>query len=727
MPINEIDIAKHLKKGSLLFQNQSQFEERAQQLEMLRAIIQAYDKDQIAFIEAGTGVGKSLAYLLPALYNSIETGEKTVISTHTITLQEQLLHKDIPNILKALNLDVQVALVKGMGNYLCLRKLHDLIDSPSLSAAWDPHELVEMQEWSKSTTDGSLTDLKKLPKKLGWEKVNCESDACSFVKCPHYKECFFFQARKKCKDASLLIANHSLLLADLLSKDDDLQQGAILPEYERLILDEAHTFEDIASQALAQFFSFQTLLKKLHELVAEKSSVGKIQQLKAIFFEYPHDIDESLLQKISADLFAEKAITQSMALEAFSTLSEFLNENIPAKNSESTYEKINLSQELRSHPNFEKVQDSFLHLTKQLKNYATLLEITLEQCQEVKSFKTHKKLQNILVDTLAIAKFFGKMAATLTDFFKSNTIDHNIYVIEWDTSKAFSTIHLFIIHLKVADILAEKLFLPRYSTVLCSATLSHANHFKFIQNQLGFESPLLKEKPYIEKILSSPFDYSKQVLLAIPSHIPDPRAPTYLKEICDHILNALKITKGGAFILFTSYKLLDQCYRILQASLEEANLITLKQGDESRNTLLELFKGHPNAVLFGTDTFWEGIDVPGFHLRLVMITKLPFPVPSEPIVQAKCKEIEERGGNSFMDYFVPKALVKFKQGFGRLIRTQSDYGAIFCLDSRLLTKSYGKIFIDSLPKCNLVIGDNKKIMDKLEQFFQDKLELSFKS
>lgn len=717
MLLNAEEISEHLKKNSPLFKHHASFEERPEQIEMLTSIIEAFNKQKFAFIEAGTGVGKSLAYLLPAIFQCVHSDTKCVISTHTITLQEQLLQKDIPFILECLNLNLEVVLVKGMGNYLCIRKLFDLLDHASIHTIDQREELLEVEEWAKETSDGSLSDIKKMPQKTSWDKLNCESDACSFVKCPHYKDCFFFKARKKSKDAQLLIANHSLLLADLKAQEVEASGSGILPEYDHLIIDEAHTLEDIATEALAGHISSQAILRKLNDLVSEKGQSGKFQLLKNALYECSPEISSKLIDKVSIDLISEKKQTQSLLIDAFISLGDFLNDQFSDRNN--SYQKLTLSPATRTHKTFEDIKLHFIQLIEQLKCFSLSILNTLESCAEMDNPKLKKRILNVLIDTKAIALYFEKIAFLLWDFFHPEDEKNKIYVLEWDNMKSLSAIKMMIIHLNISDVLSEKLFAPRESGVLCSATLTYDHKFDFIQKQLGFKSNAFIGETFIEKLLKSPFNYQNQVLLGIPTDIPDPRTFEYSKVIADFIKKAIAKSQGGAFVLFTSYKALDHCYSQISASLLRDGLLPLKQGDENRNILLKIFKENPNAVLFGTDTFWEGIDVPGFHLRMVILTKLPFPVPTEPIFQAKCKQMEKNGQNPFMEYSIPKAIVKFKQGFGRLIRTKQDFGTILCLDTRLITKAYGRFFLNSLPNCKKIIANQSQVIDQVEQFYEN--------
>lgn len=722
MVLDRKKLSDLLKAQSPLSKKLSHFEERQEQLDMLSSIVEAYSKESFALIEAGTGVGKSLAYLIPAIYSCVELGECTVVSTHTITLQEQLMLKDIPFILETLGLQLDVALVKGMGNYLCYRKLYDLMDHASTLNISEREDLSEVESWAKETLEGSSSDLKKAPKNISWDRLNCESDACSFVKCPFYKECFFFKARKKVKDAKLLIVNHHLLMVDLQSRDLDDSKTNILPEYDHLILDEAHTLEDIATSALAQYTSSQYILRKLTELVSDRNSQGKLQRLKHKLGPREEDLSQKLWDKLAVEVFSEKKQTESYLLEAFFTLDDFMLEEFPSSinPNERGPEKAQLTAKMLADERWNQVKDNFLVLIEKLNSFSTTLELMVSQLESLKK-DFIKPVENLLIDIKSASLFFNKSASLLSEYFNATPNADKIYVIEWNPKKGHLGISLSIIHLNIADILSEKLFYPLASAVLCSATLNHSGRFDFIKNRLGLTKDVLAKDSFIEKILPSPFDYEKQVLLAIPNDIPYPQSPSYLDAMCSQIQAALTSSKGGAFVLFTSFRMLRDCYERLLPFLLDQGLLPLKQGDENRSILLQIFKENPNAVLFGTDTFWEGIDVPGFHLRQVILTKLPFPVPSEPIFQAKCKQIEKLGQNPFFDFSIPKAIVKFKQGFGRLIRNHHDFGCILCLDSRLLNKSYGKIFIQSLPNCQKSFGKSPDVQREIQNFFSRKL------
>lgn len=713
-------LLSHLKKTGLLAQSLSHFEERPEQQEMLQSILKSCDQNTLALIEAGTGVGKSMAYLIAALALCQEQGHDVVISTHTITLQEQLLEKDLPFLLETLGLNIKVTLVKGMGNYLCFRKLFDLMEQKPLLPETQQQELLELEKWAQETEGGSSSELASSLQHLHWEKVNCESSACSFVKCPYYKECFFFRARKKVKESRLLVVNHSLLMVDLEAKMSHEGKGSILPDYEHLIIDEAHTFEDIATQSLARSCSQSLILRKLQEVYSDRLTSGKIKRLKYKLLQNNEEIPSFLVQPLEIDIPAQKREVEALTQEAFHLLLDFLEDQ--DKNTLGSHKsfRLELTSALLEHPRWEEIQKAFERLVNALKQLATDLLLFAKKIEELPKQKV-KPLESLLIDLKALALFFETSSSLIHDFFKATLSDDQLFVLEWHAKNTFSNVHLSIILLNISKILAKHLFSPLISGVLCSATLNHRGSFEFVKNQLGLSSPYFQSKPPVERILPSPFDYPNQALLAAISDMPYPTSSDYLFALCEQIKQALKASQGGAFILFTSYKMLEESYEKLLPFMREQNLLPLKQGEENRSVLLDLFKETSQGVLFGTDTFWEGIDVPGFHLRLVILTKLPFPVPTEPLFQARCKQLEKEGKSSFYEYSIPKALVKFKQGFGRLIRNQSDFGCILCLDSRLLNKSYGKIFIQSLPTCKTSFGKSQQVQRDIQSFFNQKL------
>lgn len=643
------DLEKIFGEEGLLSQHLPGYEERREQRVMAQQIADAYVREQIALIEAGTGIGKSLAYLVPAILWAIQKNERSVIATHTIALQEQLIEKDIPFLLKVMGVELKAALVKGMGNYLCLQKYAGI-------EAFHP----ELEQWILKTHDGSRSDIDfPLPPGL-WEQVAVEPDRCTGAKCSHYKPCFFFKARRKLDEAKLLVINHHLLFADLLAE----KTQAILPEFERLILDEAHNLEEIALESLSRRVDRSLLLKLLTQKL-----------------ELPAEYPTSLQVRLEIDLPAERHRLALQVVEAFKLLPE---------------------QTFRVQNEFSaEIRDAFKSLEKELSRFAASLYGLMADLEN------YPKLDHFALTLHSMAKKIEEMTEVLDLFFEEESSDSRLRWVE----KAATNCILREADLNVSSHLRELIFKRFTTTSLCSATLTANREFKFIRQRLGVPA---SEREVTESIYDSPFDYQNRVLLAIPKDIPDPTDPTFLKVASAMVLKAVQVSKGNAFVLFTSYEMLNQCYELLKGEIE-----ILRQGDAARSVLLEKFKATEGSVLFGTDSFWEGVDVPGDALRLVILMKLPFKVPDDPIVAAKGDLLKKEGKNPFMEYLLPEAIIKFKQGFGRLMRRKTDRGCILCLDKRLMTKSYGALVLKSLPPSPVVWEESGKVYTRMKALYTD--------
>lgn len=633
--------------GGLLSHHLPGYEERLEQKAMAAQIVEAYHEKQIALIEAGTGIGKSLAYLVPAILWAIKNDERSVIATNTIALQEQLIEKDIPFLLKVLDVELKASLVKGMGNYLCLQKYAGL-------EAFHP----EMEQWLMQTGDGSRSDINfPLPPDL-WEQVAAEPDRCIGAKCSHYKPCFFFKARRTIHDAKILVVNHHLLLADLVAD----KEQAILPDFERLIIDEAHNLEEIALESLSRRVDRSLLLKLLTQKL-----------------EIPSDYPDSLRVSLEIDLPAQRQMLALKVVEAFRLLPE---------------------ETSRVHGSFSpEIQEAFKDLEKELFRFAAVLYGLMAKLEK------YPKMDYFALDLHGMAKKFEEMAEVLEIFFEEQKKDSRLRWIE----KTVTNHVLREADLDISTQLKELIFERFATTSLCSATLTANREFKFIRQRLGIQP---SEMSVTEKIYDSPFDYQNRVLLVIPKDVPDPTEFSFLRVASEMVLKAVRASGGNAFVLFTSYEMLNQCYELLK---EEFAI--LRQGDASRTTLLDKFKATEGSVLFGTDSFWEGVDVPGDALRLVIIMKLPFKVPDDPIVAAKGDLLKKAGKNPFMEYLLPEATIKFKQGFGRLMRRKTDRGCVLCLDKRVMTKSYGALLLKSLPPAPVYWEESSQIYARMKALY----------
>lgn len=709
------------------------FESRPQQQEMMGDVLKAYNQKGISLIEAGTGTGKSLAYLIPAALWGKLTGERTIVSTKTIALQEQLLHKDIPLVAKTIGIELKAVIVKGMGNYVCMRKL---VDSQH-EVATHPNEAVELDKieaWSKSTKDGSRSSLSFVPHSSTWEKVCAESDTCTSTRCEFYKDCHFFKAREEANNAQILIANHHLLFADLQrrNQDENYTETAVLPAYSAVILDEAHHIEEVATEYFASKAGRINLLKTLARIGSEKGTkiVGKLAALRDQFMmhfskELPEEC-RSLSLRLLQDLPAMRRELQDYVHQAFVEFDAFVSKAQPFSDliregagSPMKETKLRILPTHKNHESWKSMmEDPSKRLTELILRFVQSLKSVENDLKNLEDEKLNEKTKTIRFELSALAMRLVEASDALTLFHKDIDNSNKVQWIETHNYKSIINTTLVNAELDIAKSLAATLFNRFKTIVLCSATLTTNNNFQFIKQSLGITPEFLSNVNVRESVYESPFNYVKQVLFAIPTDVASPTDADFNSSAADKIWEAIQASRGNAFILFTSFQALQDCHRRLDDKLKQNRYTVLKHGDESRQVLLEKFKTVDRSVLFGTDTFWEGVDVVGEALRCVIIVKLPFKVPSEPIVQARTEAIQARGGDPFREYSLPNAIVKFKQGFGRLIRNKNDRGCIICLDGRLISKNYGKQFLQSLPDCAKAFVDTENMVKQMGDFYR---------
>lgn len=714
------------------------FEIRSEQLEMVKDIVEAYNENKIALVEAGTGTGKSLAYLVPALLWALKNNQTTVISTNTINLQEQLLFKEIPFLAKVLKINIKAVLVKGMSNYVCLRKVKETQHEISLFPSEEQVELQKIAAWSDQTKDGSRADLPFVPQQNSWEKVCAEGDLCLREKCEFYNQCHFFNARKQAKDAQILISNHSLLFSDLAVRSISEKGLGILPDYDKVILDEAHNIEEIATDHFASKTSMLYILRVLSRLYSEKQGkgYGKIALLyRVILRAYGHNLSpdvEALLSKMNLEIPHLRRQIGQLTSDVFSSFAEFIqlihpSQDQPADGIIVKENKLRLLSNHQKHPAWlEEIFPQTKELITQLRKFIQILHSLDGDITNLKDKKLKEDCESLLNEIIVLGSRLDKACTTLSGFIESEFPKEKVKWVE--TAKYRNTLHVELIDAKldISGDLAHFLFRKFPTTILCSATLTTNNHFHFIKERLGLIPLLLQGKPLIEKIYTSPFNYKTQALLAIPMDLPSPSDSKFTEKAAETILLAIQASRGNAFVLFTSYTNMRYCHSLLALKLKEKGFTLLIQGEKSRKKLIEEFKEIDRSVLFGTDSFWEGVDVAGEALRCVIIVKLPFQVPKEPIIQARMEAISAKGGNPFLEFSVPNAIVKFKQGFGRLIRKKNDRGCIVCLDSRIKTQTYGKLFLNSLPNCQKHFVDSKSMHETMNAFYKDTYYLTKK-
>jgi ATP-dependent DNA helicase DinG len=688
------------------------YEHRPEQTKMALNLAEAFNEERVAVVEAGTGTGKSLAYLLPASLWAVRNKERVVISTNTINLQEQLIQKDIPFLQMHAELAFRAVLVKGRGNYLCLRKLQANASDASLFKDDTAQELDAIVAWSKKTEDGCRSDLSFIPKDEVWEELACESDQCGRVKCPFYARCFFYKARREAAGADLLVVNHALLLADLaVRQETGYDSTAILPPFTRLIFDEGHHLEDVATSFLSSQVSRLGLMKLLAKLQhPRKAHRGILPQLSTQLSAAVPESQDALYLEI-AEVLEGRLIPKRVAVtDAVARGMDAIGDALFAKlKKEGVEQKLRVTPAIYASPLWPQVSEQVELMCKELSDYAMAMQAFLKGCEKL-SDKVLERLAGPLTD-LRGAKGRIESAVEALRFFTSREEGY----CRWFELRKGPLVKLCCSPLEVAESI-KKAILDRFKTVvLTSATLAVGEKFDFLKRRTGIE--LLPKERVTELLLPSPFDYARQAFVGVPSDMPEPTSPLFEARLCSHLLKALKISQGRAFVLFTSYDLLTRVANRLSEPLKAAGLTPMRQGETNRHLLLSRYRTAQNPVLFGTDSFWEGVDVQGKGLELVVITRLPFRVPTEPILEARSEHITAMGGDPFMTYTVPQAVIKFKQGFGRLIRSREDRGAVLVLDSRVLTKNYGKIFLTALHGVKVMKGIEDDLCLEMEAFF----------
>jgi ATP-dependent DNA helicase DinG len=685
------------------------FERRREQLAMLREVVAAFNKGRILIVEAGTGTGKSMAYLVPALLWAARNKERCVVSTGTINLQQQLIEKDIPLLVAALDVPVKFTLVKGRGNYICLLKLtRGVADQRSLFDDREMNDLEAIRKWAQQTADGSRSDLSFVPSWELWEKLSADGDTCLFRRCPHYKDCFLMQARRRASSADLLVVNHHLLFADLALRraGAGYERAALLPAYQRLILDEAHKVEDAASS----YFGKQVTALGLRRTVRRIYRTGRrreqglvpviLRRLKnrALAREL-QEAFAGLHQRLIEDLEAELD-------QAPQRMLHYLRENAQRADSEW---KLRLKPETYFSDGFQEEIAGPLHSL--LTALRRLVAAFKEWVSDLDDLGSELELER---------KQLQAQVGRLTDACNalSNWIeledDGQVRWIEARERSRGPLVRWIYAPLEVGPILLDTLYSRLPTLVLTSATMTADGAFTFMEERLGLN--LVEDRKVAELRLPPTFDYRRQLLLGLPTDLPDPNSRKFREALAEATLRLLEVTGGRAFVLFTSFALLNYLYNQLEPRLVGMGITPLRQGSGDRHRLLERFKSDISSTLFGTDSFWEGVDAPGSTLECVILTRLPFRVPSEPIIEARVEAIKRAGRNAFAVYTLPQAIIKFKQGFGRLIRKRDDHGVVVVFDRRVVEKSYGRSFLRSLPDCRMVQGRFNTILREVREF-----------
>jgi ATP-dependent DNA helicase DinG len=652
--------------GGLLSKTHPAYEFRRGQLQMAQAVEEALEEKRHLIVEAGTGTGKTLAYLLPA----IRSGKRVIISTGTKNLQEQLFFKDVPALERALfpNEDrkLNVCYMKGRNNYLCRKKLFDLTDQPVLSGLDEIEQYRAIAAWEKTTQSGDRAELAELPEASAlWHKLDARADTCLGQKCKDYERCFITEMRRRAAESDIIIVNHHLFFADLSIKleAEGAPDAGVLPECGAVIFDEAHELEDIAGN----YFGISVSNLRMDELARD---VEHLLQREKLYTPQMSGAIQSVRER--SQLFFS-LLPPNEGRFAFDSRREFLEENgdeFIALNQSLT----RLGAELDQLP--QKPEETFTLMRR-----AQQLQVQLAFVMENEDPNT--------VFWIERRGFRGAPGA------RNRTPEEK-------RGNGRTNVFLQATPIEVGQILRECLWSKLETAVMTSATLAVGGGFEYMRQRLGLDHTR-------ELIVPSHFDYESQAIFYVPPNLPDPRTPQFAEEASAVIRRLLEITRGRAFVLFTSYAQMNEIYDRLLGVLDYP---MLKQGDAPKSALLEEFRLTPNAVLFGTSSFWQGVDVQGEQLSCVIIDRLPFAVPSDPIVAARVKAIDAGGGNAFFEYQVPSAVITLKQGFGRLIRSLHDRGLLALLDNRILKKQYGRVFVESLPRYTRTTD-----LKKVEEFF----------
>ncbi|OHE67054.1 MAG: ATP-dependent DNA helicase DinG [Treponema sp. RIFOXYC1_FULL_61_9] len=690
-PLDADRLIATMKAGGALARRLDHYEPRESQLALMRRTVDAFNNDGILAAEAGTGVGKSFAYLLPALAWAATNDERVVISTATINLQQQLFEKDIPFVLSAMKKQVKAVLMKGRNNYLCLRRLADAGREADLFQD-DMEAFSAIMAWAETTGTGVKSDLPFMVDEGLWSRVCSESDTCLGPRCLDREHCFFLKLRREASDARIIVANHHLLFADLAARKEGAGYDGtvVLPPYERIIVDEAHTIDAAATSFFSSDFGRLSAFRQLGRLYRRKRG-----------------LETGLVPKL-ATLARNEAATDEVsdALDGLRKSLEALDAaGLLLAGTQGTFRLSGTKDPSLDSVLFDKLAET----RNRVSIIAGMVRKLIDSLDEADADDTS------VWEAKAILRRLESAGSVCGRFLEYDERPGEVCWIERNrTSKGDQWARFSATPLEVAPALREALFEPNRTVCCVSATLTVADSFSYWIRRSGADDG--RGAAFVTDRFPSPFPYSRSVLLAAPVDAPLPDESSY-RSFIDAAVTRLVVAAGGSsLVLFTSYDAMRSAYAAAQGALADAGIRCMKQGDDDRARLLKAFIEDEKSALFATDSFWEGVDAPGDTLRLVILCRLPFRSPNEPVFEARREALESRGGNAFMELSLPEAVMKFKQGFGRLMRRSSDGGAVVVLDGRLLRKKYGAVFIRSLPETRTSFADFETVVDEVRSF-----------
>lgn len=684
-PLNISEISALLEPGGEFARHFPNYEYRREQVQMLKRVAQAFSEGQHLIVEAGTGTGKSIAYLIPAAFWAIQNQRRVVISTNTINLQDQLINKDIPDLCQALNLKLRATVIKGRSNYLCPRRLEHLrrrgVESPE-----EMRVLAKVLVWLLETKTGDRAELNlnNSAERWVWTRISAEDEGCTIENClKRGGICPYYRVHQEALSAHLLIVNHALLLSDVA------MNNRLLPDYEYLIVDEAHHMEEATTNALTYQITYADIQRLMQQLGSSKHGVlGR----------FLHDAEAVLdpLQFASMSEFIDILTDRAFRFEQrvhqfFNAIIEFLEEQRMGDEVGMYAQQVRITPAIRTQPAWLGVETSWEETELSLKPLLEMLEKLIQGTGEILPRlpeEDEELFSNLSNMYRRLMEFHDQIEALV---FKPKK--EKIYWVQVNQSGNHLALNVAPLH--IGDLMERYIWHEKTSVIMTSATLTTAGEFDYLRGRL-------KAEEAIELSVGSPFDYETAALLYLVNDIPEPSdRHGHQRELERGLIQLCRATGGRTLVLFTSYEQLRRTSRAIQSILAKEDIFVLEQGEgASPHTLLETFRLTERAVLLGTRAFWEGIDVPGEALSVLVIAKLPFDVPSDPIISARAETFDD----PFYEYSLPEAILRFRQGFGRLIRTQHDRGVVVIMDRRVLTKKYGQYFLDSLPRCTIQKG-----------------------